>query len=320
MRVMVTGAFGNVGWSALVELLAQGHRVRAFDLRSRAARRAARRCNDQLEVVWGDIRNPQELERAVAGVDAVAHIAFVIPPHSERRPEWAREINVTGTRNLIAAMQALPHPPRLVYTSSVSITGPRGPDDKPPVTAAHPTKASDTYTAHKIETEEMVRESSLDWTILRVGAVLPIELPKRFHPMTFDIPEDQRMEVVHTRDVGLAVANSVSCNEALGRTLLIAGGKDCRLRAGELRARIAELMGMPTFPESAFSPRPFYTDFMDTAEAQRLLRFQRHSFDDYLDEVRPTVPRLYPIVLRPFGGLIIRQLLKRSPHHRASAG
>jgi nucleoside-diphosphate-sugar epimerase len=320
MRVLVTGAFGNVGWSALVELLAQGHQVRAFDLRNRANQRAARRCDHRIEVVWGDLRNPRELERAVAGMDTVAHIAFVIPPESERRPEWAREINVTGTRNLIGAMRALRRPPRLVYTSSVSVTGPRGPEDEPPVTTAHPTKASDTYTAHKIETEKMVRESGLDWTILRLGAVLPMELPKRFHPMTFDMPEDQRMEVVHTRDVGLAVANAVLCDAALGRTLLIAGGKSCRIRASELRAGINGLMGMPAFPASAFSRRPFYVDFMDTEEAQRLLRFQRYSFDDYLDDVRPTVSRLYPIVLRPFGGLIMRQLLKRSPHYRASVG
>jgi len=320
MRVMVTGAFGNVGRSALIELLAQGHRVRAFDLRSGAAQRVARRRDDRLEVFWGDLRNARELERAVAGVDAVAHIAFVIPPQSELHPERAREINVTGTHNLIAAMRALPRPPRLVYTSSVSVTGPRGPYDEPPVTAAHATKASDTYTAHKIETEEMVRESGLDWAILRLGAVLPIELPRRFEPMAFDIPEDQRMEVVHTRDVGLAVANAVRSDEVLGRILLIGGGEGCRLRSRELRTRIGELMGMPPLPASAFGGNPFYTDFMDTAEAQRLLRFQRYSFDDYLAELRSTVPRLYPIVLRLFGGLIIRQLLKQSPHHRASAG
>jgi len=320
MRVLVTGAFGNVGRSALVELLAQGHQVRAFDLRNRANQRAARRCDDRTEVVWGDLRNPGDLERAAAGVDAVAHIAFVIPPESERRPEWAREINVAGTRNLIAAMRALPRPPRLVFTSSVSVTGPRGPEDEPPVTAAHPTKVSDAYTAHKIETEAMVRESGLDWTILRLGAVLPLEIPKRFHPMTFDMPNHQRMEVVHTRDVGLAVANAVLCDEALGRTLLIAGGKSCRIRASEMRAGFAEVMGMPTFPESAFNPQPFYVDFMDTEEAQRLLRFQRYDFEDYLDDIRPMVPRLYPVVLSRFGGLIMRQLLKRSPHYRVSAG
>jgi len=180
-------------------------------------------------------------------------------------------------------------------------------------------KASDTYSAHKLETEAMVRESGLDWTILRLGGVLPIELPKRFHPMTFDVPADQRIEMVHTRDVGLAVANAVSCDEALGRTLLIAGGKGCRLRYRELQARVGELVGIPAFPKSAFSRRPYYMDFMDTAEAQRLLQFQRHSFDDYLDELRTTIPRLYPIVLRPFGGLIRRRLLEKSPHHHASA-
>jgi len=320
MRVLVTGAFGNVGHSALVELLEQGHQVRAFDLPSRANQRAARRCDDRCELAWGDIRNPQELARAVAGVDAVAHIAFVIPPVSESRPEWAREINVTGTRNLITAMRALARPPRLVYTSSISVTGPRGQEDEPPVTAAHPTKATDTYTAHKIETEAMVRESGLDWTILRLGAVLPLEIPRRFHPMTFDIPEDQRMEVVHTRDVGLAVANALACDAALGRTLLIGGGTGCRIRASELRAGINSLMGMPAFPASAFSRQPFYTDFMDTEEAERLLRFQRYSFEEYLDDLRPMVSRLYPIVLRPLGGLLMRQLLKRSPYHRASAG
>jgi nucleoside-diphosphate-sugar epimerase len=317
---LVTGAFGNAGRSALVELLAQGHRVRAFDLRTRANLRAARRFGDSLELCWGDVRNPFDLARAIEGVDAVAHIAFVIPPESERRPDWAREINVTGTHNLIAAMQACPIPPRLVYTSSISVTGPRGPEDEPPVTAAHPTRASDAYSAHKIETEALVRESGLDWTILRLGMVLPLEMPMRFHPMTFDIPEDQRIEGVHTRDVGLAVANALRCDEALGRILLVGGGASCRLRMGEFRARVAGLFGMPTFPASAFSREPYYTDFMDTDEAQRLLRFQRHSFDDYLEELRATVPRLVPVVMRVLGGPIVRRLLERSPHYQAQAG
>jgi nucleoside-diphosphate-sugar epimerase len=312
---MLTGAFGNVGHNAIVEMLAQGHRVRAFDLYSRAGARAARRHGDQLEVIWGDIRNPRDVERAVEGVDAVAHTAFVIPPQSERRPDWAREINVMGTRNLLAAMCALPHPPRLVFTSSVSVTGPRGPEDQPPITADHPVTVSDAYTAHKIETERMVREAGLDWTILRLGAVVPLKLSRRFDPLTFDLPQDQRLELVHPRDVGLAVANAVTCDLALGRTLLIGGGETCQIRGRDLRGRIAGLLGIPTFPESAFSTQPFYIDFMDTGEAQRLLRFQRHSFDDFLADVKRRIPFFYPLLLRPFGSLIIRGLLRQSPHH-----
>ncbi len=319
MNVLVTGAFGNVGHSVVTELLAQGHRVRAFDIRTRASLRTARRFGGRIEVAWGDVRRTRDLEYALAETDAVVHAAFVIPPLSERRPEWAREINVAGTRNVVEAMQALVRPRRLVYTSSISITGPRGPADEPPVTAAHPLLATDAYTAHKIETEAMVSGSGLDWTILRLGAVLPLELPRRFDLMVFEIPEDQRMEVVHTRDVGLAVANALTCDEALGRILLIGGGERCRLRSRDLRTQIGDLLGMPPFPESAFTRRPYYTDFMDTEEAQRLLRFQRHSFDDYLSEVRSAVPRLYPAALRLFGGWIVRRLVARSPYHRTVA-
>ncbi len=79
MRVLLTGAFGNVGQSALEELLRQGHRVRCFDLRTKANERAARRYGDRIEVVWGDLRRPEEVARAVEGQDAVVHLAFIIP-------------------------------------------------------------------------------------------------------------------------------------------------------------------------------------------------------------------------------------------------
>ena len=318
MKVMVTGAFGNVGRSTIDALLAEGHCVRAFDLRTRTNRRAACGFGGRVEVAWGDVRDPRGLSRAAGGMDAVVHTAFVIPPESERRPEWAREINVGGTRNLVDALRRAPRAPRLVYTSSVSVTGPRGAADEPPITAAHPTRATDAYTAHKIETEAMVRASGLDWTILRLGAVLPMELPKRFHPMAFAIPEDQRIEVVHVRDVGLALARAVACDEAAGRILLIGGGERCRLRSRELRIRVGALVGLPDLPEAAFARRPYYTDWMDTDEAQRLLQFQRHDLDDYVAEMRLRVSPLVPAVMRLFGGWIARQLLAQSPYYCGS--
>ncbi len=52
MKVLLTGAFGNVGQSALEELLRQGHRVRCFDLRTKANERAAHCYGDRIEVIW----------------------------------------------------------------------------------------------------------------------------------------------------------------------------------------------------------------------------------------------------------------------------
>ena len=93
MRVLLTGAFGNVGVSALEELLPRGHAVRCFDLRTPANERAARRYTGRIEVVWGDLRNPDDLMAAVQDRDVVLHVAFIIPkmPHngveSELRPD-----------------------------------------------------------------------------------------------------------------------------------------------------------------------------------------------------------------------------------------
>jgi UDP-glucose 4-epimerase len=319
MRVTIIGAFGNVGESALIELRGLGHEVRAFDLRRRESEKVARRYHGDVEIEWGDVRAPEDLVRAVEGADAVVHTAFLIPPQSERQPELARAINVDGTRNLLAAMKTQPSPPRLVYTSSVSVMGPRGPEDEPPLTAEHPTFVTDHYTSHKVETETMVRESGLEWCILRLGAVLPVVLPRRFDPMAFDVPSEQRIETVHTRDVGLAIARAVDSKEAFGRVLMIGGGERCQMTSGAIRALVAEGMGMTPLPDSAFGNRPFYIDYMDTRDAQRILEFQRSGLEDYIREAQQSIPAFIRPLVSALGGLINWVLLRRSPYYRSSS-
>lgn len=50
MKVLLTGAFGNLGTHTLRELLAQGHTVRCFDVATEANRRQARRAKGDFEV------------------------------------------------------------------------------------------------------------------------------------------------------------------------------------------------------------------------------------------------------------------------------
>ena len=275
MNVLLTGAFGNVGKSALEELLRQGHTVRCFDLKTKANERAARQFRGRIELVWGDLRCPEDVAVAVRDQDVVVHLAFIIPKmsatgiESEARPDWAREINVGGTRNLLDAMQALPRPPKLIFASSYHVFG-RTQDQPPPRTVLDPVRPIEHYAHHKVACEHMVRASGLDWVIFRLAATLPLAI--QLDPGMFDVPLENRMEFVYTRDVGLAIANGVGSEDVWGRVLLIGGGARCQYTYREIVRRILEAMGVGMLPEQAFGSVPFCTDWLDTSESHRLLR------------------------------------------------
>jgi len=320
MRVLLTGAFGNIGVSTLEALLEQGHAVTCFDVKTRANAKRARRFKNRVKVVWGDLRNPEDVAQAVRGHDVVVHLAFVIPTYSvtgvgcEERPDWAWEINVGGTRHVIEALQALPEPPRLIFASSLHVYG-RTQENPPPRTVADPVQATDHYTRHKIACERMVKASGLEWTILRFAAALPLSL--RLDVGLFDVPLDNRMEFVHTRDVGVAVANAVSSEEVWGKILLIGGGPRCQLRFREIATRLLDAMGIGMLPEEAFTTVQFATDWMDTTESQEILRYQTRGFSDYTEEMASLLgPRRG--LLRLFHPLVRRWLLNKSPYYGVS--
>ena len=318
MRVLLTGAFGNVGSQALEALLAAGHQVTCFDLGNRANRRAARRYGARIRAVWGDLRSPEDVSAAVRDQDVVVHLAFIIPKlsatgvESESRPDWAREINVGGTRNLIEAMQTQPNPPRLLFSSSYHIYG-RTQHLPPPRCADDPLQPTEHYARHKVECERMIRASGLEWLIFRFAAVLPLGL--RPDTGMFDVPLENRMEYVHVRDVAAAIATAVGREDVWGRVLLIGGGPRCQYRFGEIAERLLGVMGVGMLPEEAFSRVPFCTDWMDTTESQGLLQYQQHDLEDYAQEMRRELGALRLVIraTRPFVRLY---LLCQSPYWR----
>lgn len=319
MRVLVTGAFGNVGQSTVQELVRQGHTVRGFDLKTRLNEKAARKLVAEVDVVWGDLRRPDDVAAAVRDQEAVVHLAFIIPKlsatgfESEEHPDWAREVNVGGTRNLIEAMQAQPEPPTLLFASSYHIYG-RTQDQPPPRTASDPVRPLEHYAHHKVECEAMVRASGLKWSILRLAATLPIAM--KLDPGMFDVPLHNRMEYVHTRDVGLAFANAVSNPEAWGKVLLIGGGAACQYIYHQIAEQVLDGLGVGMLPEEAFASTPFATDWLDTAESQRLLRYQGHTLEDYVQDLKRQLGARWHLI-RFFRPLVRYVLLKQSPYHHA---
>ena len=204
--ILVTGAMGRLGRATVSSFLRHGYRVRGLDLPSRANRRAARRMDPRLEMLWGDIRDEALLIRATRDVNAVMHHAAMLPPASETCPELAEAVNVGGTRRLLNVLAAHAPDAFFLYPSSVTVYG-ADLDRTPPVHLDSPLAPSDHYTRHKLSCEAMVTNSPLAWSIHRLGVVLhPDDRDTRPDTlkMLFNTSLDSRMEYLHPNDAARA--------------------------------------------------------------------------------------------------------------------
>jgi CDP-paratose 2-epimerase len=127
--VLITGGAGFIGTNVAERLLAAGRRVVVLDNLSRAgvdqnAMWLQRRYGRQLKVIVGDVRDPEDLRRALEDVEHVFHFAAQVAVTSSLLdPRSDYEINATGTLNLLEAMRALDRPPSLIYTSTNKVYG-----------------------------------------------------------------------------------------------------------------------------------------------------------------------------------------------------
>ena len=294
--VLVTGAFGLVGSSTVKRLAADGRRVVATDLDIPANRKAAGKLPPGVEVKYADLTDPAAVDALVAAVApaAIIHLAAVIPPFIYTRRELAEKVNVGATRSLLAAAEKQPTRPRFVLASSIAVYGARNPHTHPDVlTADTPLNPADVYGAHKVAAEALVRASTLDWVILRLGGVLTVD-PAAYMSMDnlyFEglLPVDGRIQTVDVRDVARAFAAATAA-DAVGETLLVGGDDTHRLVQGDVAPAMAAAMGLVGGLPTGLKGDPtrddawFNTDWMDTSRAQEVLKYQQHSWPEMLIE------------------------------------
>lgn len=298
MRVLLTGAMGNIGFSTLEALLVEGHDVVAFDLETRRARQRASGFDGRVQFVWGDITDRGSLRHVLEGVDAVIHLAAIIPPFTDRAPDVARKVNLEATRSLIAQMEASPTANRLVFASSIGIFGDVQ-DREPPLRVDTPVCPTDHYGRHKVACEQAIRQSRLRWSILRLAAVTPIHLQAQDPSIMFEFSPDARFEFLHPADAGTAFARTVVCEGSIGKTLYIAGGANCRMTYYEFTNALMSAIGIGPIPIHAFvrtKPPRFFGDWVDTEESQRLLQYQKRGLNEQLEDMKKDFGKLVPFI------------------------
>jgi nucleoside-diphosphate-sugar epimerase len=313
MRVLLTGATGNIGQSALKIMVEHGHHVRALVTNIKSARKsiAWALTHPQVDVVNGDVRDRSLMTDIMKDQEAVVHLAYILPPLSDEQPQLAEAVNVGGTRNLIDAAVAQPVPPRFLFASSFDLFGNTA-HLPPPRTLADPIQPTDIYTQHKIQGEQWVQESGLEWCIFRF-ADIPVMGNRAPHPIMYEIPLAQRFEVIHTLDAGLALARALVTEEAWGKIWLIGGGKSCQTTYGDFLFAVLGASGIRALPAEAFSVSPYCSDWLDTSESQALLQYQRYSFADIVAEITQ-LNRRQRRMLVPLQPIIRSYVLRLSPY------
>lgn len=133
-RVLITGGAGFIGSHLAAELLAEGYLVRALDRLDPQVHPSGERpdyLDPEVELMVGDVRDPDAVRLALRGVDAVCHLAAAVGV-GQSMYEVARytSVNDLGTAVLIEAL-AESDVGRLLVASSMSIYGEglaQGPD------------------------------------------------------------------------------------------------------------------------------------------------------------------------------------------------
>ncbi|TXT61563.1 MAG: CDP-paratose 2-epimerase [Promethearchaeota archaeon] len=318
-KILLTGAFGNVGQRTLKELLKREYNVICFDLKNE---KNTKILDELLEegifmTIWGDITEEEDVNKAIKGIDCIIHLAAIIPPMSEKNPDLAYKVNVEGTKNLITAATSLPNKPRFIMASSVSVYGITM-DLEPPVRIDDPLNPSDTYSKTKVESEQTLKESGLPWIILRLGAVSVEEFQFDFDPLLFEMPLEQRIEFISSLDCGIAFTNAIDLTET-NKIFLIGGGSGCQLLERDFIEGLFDAFGLGMLPDEAFKkPKKkedwFYIDWLDTEESQKKLKYQNESFQEYVERLKETF-RWKRLGIKLISPLAKRVLLKKSPYY-----
>jgi dTDP-glucose 4,6-dehydratase len=256
--VLVTGAGGFIGSHLAAELARRGAKVRALvRYTSRGDRGALEWLDDdatsEVEVVLGDVRDPESVAAAMRDTDVVFHLAAQIAiPYSYLNPRDFFETNVLGSLNVARA--GLDHGVRrVVHTSTSEVYGTA---QTVPITEDHPLETQSPYAASKLGGDKLMdsfhRSFGLPVTVLRpfntygphqsARAVIPTIASQALAGGVLRLGSlDPRRDMTFVSDTVAGFIAAAESDAAIGRTVQLGTGTDHSI--GDIVEMVGQIVG-----------------------------------------------------------------------------
>jgi len=304
-RILLTGATGNMGREGLKQLCENRDQydIVVFSLPTKKDWKLLRKFLnvDGVTVVWGDLRNFEDVKVAVSEVDIVLHVGAFVSPAADHNPKLAMEINFGGTKNIVDAIRERKDcdSVKLVYIGTVAETGNRaapyhwGRVGDPIIPSVY-----DYYALSKIAAERYVIESGLkNWVSLRQTGILHHDILKVNDGIGYHQPLNNHLEWVTAFDSGRLLLNVCSADVSPAfwrRVYNIGGGDACRLTAYQFTDRMFNMMGVnlrDLEDPNWYALRNFHGQwYLDSDELESFVHYRSEGVDDILEQLKKKLP------------------------------
>ena len=258
-KTLVTGAGGFIGSHLTGELVRQGEDVRAFVRYNSRDEKGLledlpQEILSQIEIIPGDLKDPDGVRKAVRGCHKVFHLgALIAIPYSYVHPFDFIQTNVVGTANLLNACVENGALERIVHTSTSEVYGTA---QYVPIDEKHPLQAQSPYAASKIGADKLAESYFLSFNLpivtLRpfntfgprqsLRAIIPTIISQVLDDRKIRLGNTKpRRDFLFVRDTVRGFIELGNCDEAVGKVVNIGTGRDISIE--ELAKKILDQIG-----------------------------------------------------------------------------
>jgi NAD dependent epimerase/dehydratase len=258
-KILITGAGGFIGSHLTEELVRQGEEVRAF-VRYNSRDEGGlledlpKEIQNQIEVVPGDLKDPDGVKKALKGCSKVFHLgALIAIPYSYIHPFDFIQTNVVGLAHLLNACLEEGTMERVIHTSTSEVYGTA---QYIPIDEKHPLQAQSPYAASKIAADKLAESYYLSFGLpiatLRpfntfgprqsLRAIIPTIISQAIGDKKIRLGNTQpRRDFLFVKDTVRGFIQLGKCEGAVGKVVNIGTGTDISIE--ELVKKILGLLG-----------------------------------------------------------------------------